>query len=60
LKDKQLNGKKVDITVMPTPLDLQEGIKPSGGLIDLSSWNEIKGESVPIEMYFESSEINYM
>jgi len=60
LKDKQLNGKKVDITVMPTPLDLQEGIKPSGGLIDLSSWNEIKGESVPVEMYFESSEINYM
>ena len=60
LKDKQLDGKKVGITVIPTPLDLKQNLKTSGGLINLSSWNEIKGENVPIEMYFESSEKNYM
>ena len=51
--------KKVDITVIPTPLDLKQNIKTSGRLINLSGWNEIKGENVPIEMYFESSEKNY-
>lgn len=60
LKDKQLNGKNVNITVIPTHLDLQQNMRPSGGLINLSSWTEIKGEKVPIEMYFENSEENYV
>lgn len=60
LKDKQLSGGKVDLTVMPTPLDFERELQTSSGLLNLSSWNEVKGENVPIEMHFDTSEIKQM
>lgn len=54
-KDKHLNGKELNLTVVPTPFDsCMPGV--TGGLISLCNGETVKNETVPIRMYYEHAE----